>query len=135
MTMLLLRNALLFDGLKDEPQERMDVLIDGNRIAEISATPLRATSGRSIDLAGKFLMPGLISGLMLPMVIGYTVIMAGPGFQTTSGAGRHSIMAVGFMTTIMDGHGYQATNGHRHGLPGVIIMIISAGHLLHPTLV
>jgi len=111
MTMLLLRNALLFDGLKDEPQERMDVLIDGNRIAEISATPLRATSGRSIDLAGKFLMPGLIDAHFHAVLVDANLARLGhmPRSLNTMHAARNLEAALmrGF-TTLRDAGGADA---------------------------
>lgn len=57
---LLLRNALLFDGSGAEPRPGIDVLVEGQRIKEVSDRPLTAANARAIDLRGKFLMPGLI---------------------------------------------------------------------------
>ena len=58
MSILLLKNALIFDG--DSPELREgDVLVEGERIREIGKG-LASTQARGIDLKGRVLMPGLI---------------------------------------------------------------------------
>ena len=56
----LLRNALLWDGTGAEPLDGADVLVEDDRIKEVSDRPIRAGGAREIDLAGRTLMPGLI---------------------------------------------------------------------------
>ncbi len=56
---ILLRNANVFDGVSPALR-RADVLVEGDRIVEVSDTPLRAESERALDLRGRTLMPGLI---------------------------------------------------------------------------
>ncbi len=58
MPLLLLKNALIFDGQSPELVEG-DVLIEGERIRE-TGKELNATQARIIDLNGRVLMPGLI---------------------------------------------------------------------------
>jgi imidazolonepropionase-like amidohydrolase len=58
MTLLLLKNALIFDGCSPELREA-DVLVEGERIREIGKG-LNAAQARVIDLNGRVLMPGLI---------------------------------------------------------------------------
>lgn len=59
MTLTLLRNARIVDGSAAEPKAPTNVLIEGDRIREVS--PKANSSGaRVLDLAGKVLMPGLI---------------------------------------------------------------------------
>ncbi len=58
MSILLLKNALIFDGDSAELREG-DVLIEGERIREIDKG-LTAAQARSFDLKGRVLMPGLI---------------------------------------------------------------------------
>ncbi len=60
MTQIVLRNALLWDGRGGEPIEGASVLVEGDRIKEVSDGPISASEARVIDLAGRFLMPGLI---------------------------------------------------------------------------
>ena len=61
MGSILFRNATLVDGTVDEPREGFDVLVEADRIREISDKPLTAGPGTTeIDLKGKTLMPGLI---------------------------------------------------------------------------
>ena len=73
--------------------------------------------------------PMLIGGLLLipPTDIGYTLMMDGHGFQITDGAGHHFIMAAGFTNPITDGYGFRIQNGDRDGLPGEDQMIIMVG--------
>lgn len=58
--MLLLKNARIFDGFNDACPDGMSVLVDGNRIREISPGEIRVGDAQVIDVAGKTLMPGLI---------------------------------------------------------------------------
>lgn len=62
MSGVVFRNAVLVDATVNEARQGFDVLVEGDRIKEISDTPI-AFSGegfREIDLNGKTLMPGLI---------------------------------------------------------------------------
>ncbi|MEO8558991.1 MAG: amidohydrolase family protein [Rhodospirillales bacterium] len=127
MAMILLRNALLFDGLADAPQERIDVLIDGQRIVEVSSTPIKSTSARSIDLAGNFLMPGLIDAHFHAVLVDANLARLGhmPRSLNTMHAARNLEAALmrGF-TTLRD------AGGADHGL----VKAIEAGLLQGPRL-
>jgi dihydroorotase-like cyclic amidohydrolase len=46
MTQTLLKNARLIDGLADQPQERMSILIDGERIAKVESGTCRHQQAR-----------------------------------------------------------------------------------------
>lgn len=59
MSLMILRNAVLFDGVSDELRDSVDVVLEDGRIREVSDGPVRA-SGIEVDLAGRTLMPGLI---------------------------------------------------------------------------
>jgi imidazolonepropionase-like amidohydrolase len=52
-------NAMVFDGVEAELRER-HVLIEGDRIREISESPIRSDGARTLDIRGRTLMPGLI---------------------------------------------------------------------------
>jgi imidazolonepropionase-like amidohydrolase len=58
--LLLLRNARIVDGSGPEPGAECDVLIEGERIREISERPINSRFAQVIDLRGGVLMPGLI---------------------------------------------------------------------------
>lgn len=62
MTSVLFRNAALVDGTSTEVREGFDLLVEDDRIKEISDQPIQTANAgcRSIDLAGAVLMPGLI---------------------------------------------------------------------------
>ena len=60
MSALLFRNGLLFDGQGQESVDGLEVLVEDGRIKEVSDAPIRAASARTVDLAGRVLMPGLI---------------------------------------------------------------------------
>ncbi len=54
-------NARLFDGTGSAPRDGISVTITDGYIAEVSGgVPRESDDARTIDLAGKFLMPGLI---------------------------------------------------------------------------
>src|SRR5882757_2452715 len=59
-TALILRNATVFDGLSTDCRDGINILIEGARITEVTDAPINSETARSIDLGGKFLMPGLI---------------------------------------------------------------------------
>jgi imidazolonepropionase-like amidohydrolase len=55
-----LTNARIVDGTEAEPTAPMTVVVEGDRIREVSATRLSAGSAEVIDLGERVLMPGLI---------------------------------------------------------------------------
>jgi imidazolonepropionase-like amidohydrolase len=57
---LILANVAIVDGASAEPREGLHVLIRDGLIAEVSDRPIASTHGRTIDLRGDTLMPGLI---------------------------------------------------------------------------
>lgn len=54
------RNARVFDGVRAEPAEGQDILIEGETIREVSGSRIASRTAKVIDLQGAFLMPGLI---------------------------------------------------------------------------
>ena len=60
MSLLLFRNGAVFDGTGDETVPGLEVLVEGERIREVSDARIRARGARVVDLAGRTLMPGLI---------------------------------------------------------------------------
>jgi imidazolonepropionase-like amidohydrolase len=57
---ILFQNARVLDGSQDSALEGQHVLVEDGLIREVSDRPIKAASARTIDLAGKTLMPGLI---------------------------------------------------------------------------
>lgn len=54
-------NARLIDGLADQPQEGVSIIVDGERISQITGSDAPAPTGAEvIDLTGKTVVPGLI---------------------------------------------------------------------------
>ena len=60
MSQILFENAGLIDGLSEVRREGMHVLVEGQRIAEVSDRPIKAANARRFELKGRTLMPGLI---------------------------------------------------------------------------
>ena len=62
MSGVLFRNAALLDGTNPDLRDGFDLLVEDDRIKEISDKPIKVPGDgiREIDLAGKTLMPGLI---------------------------------------------------------------------------
>jgi len=58
--MFLLKNARILDINHRDDDGRYNVLVDGDRIREISSSPIQAKDARIIDVAGRTLMPGMI---------------------------------------------------------------------------
>ncbi|MCB1231835.1 MAG: amidohydrolase family protein, partial [Verrucomicrobiae bacterium] len=56
----LITNAVVFDGVNEELQEGVDVLIEGNLIKQIGKEIATPEGAEVIDAGGKTLMPGLI---------------------------------------------------------------------------
>ncbi len=59
-TTTLFANVRIFDGTHAQLSPPRHVLVEGNRITRISATPLEAPGARRIEGNGRTLMPGLI---------------------------------------------------------------------------
>jgi imidazolonepropionase-like amidohydrolase len=59
---ILLRPALVFDGVDRQPHAGWSVLVDGERIAAAGPNVTAPAGARVIDLPGATLMPGLIEG-------------------------------------------------------------------------
>ncbi|HEV8307503.1 MAG TPA: amidohydrolase family protein [Methylomirabilota bacterium] len=60
MSVILFRNAKLLDPTRSELTDEASVLVEGDRIREVSSRPLAASSATVIDCGGRTLMPGLI---------------------------------------------------------------------------
>lgn len=59
MAMTLFTNGLVFDGTGQELRE-LDVMVEGERIVDVSESRLSSSAATRIDLRGRTLMPGLI---------------------------------------------------------------------------
>ncbi|WP_043447048.1 metal-dependent hydrolase family protein [Halotalea alkalilenta] len=57
---LLFRNLRLLDPAFDEPRGGYEVLVEGERIREVSDRPIETSSAHVVDCGGRVLMPGLI---------------------------------------------------------------------------
>jgi len=60
MSLILFKNARVFDGFNGECPDAIDVLIEGTLIREVSDRALKSRDARVIDVSGRTLMPGLI---------------------------------------------------------------------------
>jgi imidazolonepropionase-like amidohydrolase len=56
----LFRNLRLLDPRFEEPRGGYEVLVEGERIREVSDGPIKAPAAAQVDLGGRVLMPGLI---------------------------------------------------------------------------
>jgi imidazolonepropionase-like amidohydrolase len=105
---LLFRQVRVFDGKGTSLSPPSDVLVQGNRIARVSRTPLEAPEGvRVVEGAGRTLMPGLIDAhwhsmlaapdLMLAMTadIGFLNLLAADVAKATLAQGVTTVRDVG----------------------------------------
>jgi imidazolonepropionase-like amidohydrolase len=60
MTSILFRNLRLLDPRWDDARDGYEVLVEGDRIREVSDKPVKAAAARVVDCGGRTLMPGLI---------------------------------------------------------------------------
>ena len=60
MSCIILHNCTLLDGTTSELREGMHLLVEDERIREVSDVPITVAEAQRIDLKGKTLMPGLI---------------------------------------------------------------------------
>ncbi len=60
MTDLLFKNFRMLEPSHDEIREGYEILTEGERIKEVSDTPIRSPSATVVDCGGRTLMPGLI---------------------------------------------------------------------------
>jgi imidazolonepropionase-like amidohydrolase len=58
--MLVFKNAVVFDGRSEELLDGASVVVEGERIREVSPGDVSLDDAQVIDLEGKFLMPGLL---------------------------------------------------------------------------
>jgi imidazolonepropionase-like amidohydrolase len=60
VTLTILANARLWDGTTPDAREGASVVVEGDRIKEVSEKEARVQGARRIDLGGRTLLPGLI---------------------------------------------------------------------------
>src|SRR5450432_1174403 len=105
MTMLLFKNARIFDGESAECAEGMSVLVEGDSIREVSDKPIAAKDARVMDVGGRTLMPGMIDAHMHAYasdVNMFKVEALGSAYRTA-----HAVRMLGFaldcgFTTVRD---------------------------------
>ena len=58
--MILIRNATLLDPASGDLTEGVSVVVEGERIREVSPRPIKVSATLTLDAGGRTLMPGLI---------------------------------------------------------------------------
>lgn len=103
MTQILFRGASVLDVTAGVLLEGNEVLVEGNRIKEVSDRPIRAASDAVVQLHGRVLMPGLIDAhvhiylselnltLMADMPASYVVARSGPTMRAMLERGFTSV--------------------------------------------
>jgi imidazolonepropionase-like amidohydrolase len=108
MSRIVLENCTLLDGTAPDLRDGMQVLVEGERIREVSETPSAAAGAQTLDLKGKTLMPGLIDAHahLIATTLNLGQLAHEPATLTTARA-RHiaeGMLRRGF-TTIRDAGG------------------------------
>jgi imidazolonepropionase-like amidohydrolase len=108
MSRIVLENCTLLDGTSPDLRDGMQVLVEGERIREVSETPITAAGAQRLDLKGKTLMPGLIDAHahLIATTLNLSQLAHEPATLTTARA-RHiaeGMLRRGF-TTIRDAGG------------------------------
>src|SRR5882757_832476 len=60
MAAIIFADCSVVDGTRNERREDHHVLVEGDRIREVSDRPITSATAQAIDLHGRTLMPGLI---------------------------------------------------------------------------
>src|ERR1700732_4209229 len=60
MATIIFANCAVLDGTRKERREGHHVLVEGDRVREVSDRPIMSITAETIDLHGRTLMPGLI---------------------------------------------------------------------------
>jgi imidazolonepropionase-like amidohydrolase len=101
---LVLRNATLIDGTGAPPRASVDVVVRSGRIESISPAGRATPTGESVDLSGRFLLPGLIDAhahILDPDSAGRALRS---GVTTARVLGDNYFQAMGTRELIRDGH-------------------------------
>ena len=59
MNIKVFENCTLIDGIADEAIPEVNVVVERDRIREVTTEPVRLDAAERFDLQGKTLMPGL----------------------------------------------------------------------------
>ena len=117
MGSVLFQNASIIDGQSTEIQEGYDVLVENNKIKEVSDKRIKISTGETINLAGKTLIPGLIDAHVHVKATEVNVgkLSEYPITYLTAGAGKlmKEMLMRGF-TTVRD------TGGADRGLANAV---------------
>ena len=105
MTSFLFTGGRFLDPDRRELLDDIEVLIEGDRVKEVSERPIRSDSATRIDLAGKTLMPGLVDSHVhvIAAMVDLAANAAQPSSLATLRASRvmHAMLMRGF-TTVRD---------------------------------
>ncbi|MBS0421057.1 MAG: amidohydrolase family protein [Proteobacteria bacterium] len=104
MAQYLFENATLFDGVAPEIRDSSFVLVEGNRIMEVSDQPIDAAGAERIDCSGKTLMPGMMDCHVHIYAASFDIsLMNAPGtwFAHYAAVFLRNILDCGF-TTVRD---------------------------------
>jgi imidazolonepropionase-like amidohydrolase len=111
MPPIVFANAAVLDGTSEQRREDYHVLIEDDRVREVSDRPIKSAAAETIDLAGRTLMPGLIDAHCHAIAVDAHLARLGeqPLTLTTMQASRvlEGMLARGF-TTIRDAGGADA---------------------------
>ena len=119
MGQLLFRRAALLDVEAGVRREGRSVLLDGERIAEVSDGEIRAPSARVVDCAGRTLMPGLIDAHVHAVIttMNLAAMTQAPPTLVAFEAGRvlEGMLRRGF-TTVRDAGGARSRRPRRSSI-------------------
>ncbi|HTW54223.1 MAG TPA: amidohydrolase family protein [Stellaceae bacterium] len=108
MATTIFANAAVLDGTNPERREDWHVLVEDERIKEVSDRPIASAGAQTIDLAGRTLMPGLIDAHVHVIAVDAALarLAEQPLTLTSLQAGRvmEGMLARGF-TTVRDAGG------------------------------
>lgn len=101
---LVLQNATVIDGTGSPPREGVTVVVRGGRIASLGASGAPSPGTRTIDLRGRFLLPGLIDAHAHILDPASALRALQSGVTTARVLGDEYLRAMGTRDLIRSGH-------------------------------
>jgi len=101
---LVLQNATVIDGTGAPPREGVTVVVRGGRIASLDASTAPPPGARTIDLRGRFLLPGLIDAHAHILDPDSALRALRSGVTTARVLGDEYLQAMGTRELIRSGH-------------------------------
>ncbi|MBQ3425070.1 MAG: amidohydrolase family protein [Clostridia bacterium] len=114
MAKTVIKCGKFFDSVEECVKENVNVVVEGNKIVEVTTSPVNETDATVYDFSGKFVMPGMIDGHAHIAMNGEPTAMddmvkKNDGYFTINSIINAQADLMGGFTTLRDEGGYRFT--------------------------